>query len=84
METVQIDGQTYPKKNGVISILMLGIDWDGTEQKDATGARSDMLMLCTIDTETNDISLPVHSARHADCLVHKVDQKQVRWKKKNM
>ena len=74
VETVQIDGQTYQKKNGVISILMLGIDWDGTEQKDATGARSDMLMLCTIDTETNDISF-LSIPRDTRTVVHKVDQK---------
>ncbi len=74
VETVEIDGKTYQKKNGTISLLMLGIDWDGTDVKDATGARSDMIMLCTIDTETNNISF-LSIPRDTRTIVHKVDQK---------
>lgn len=72
IESVTIDGKTYNKKQGVVSILLLGIDWDGTAVKDATGARSDMIMLCTIDTETNEISL-LSIPRDTRTVVHKVD-----------
>ncbi len=71
-EVIEIDGTAYRKKTGVMSILMLGIDWDGTQEKNATGARSDMIMLCTIDTQSGDIfflSIP----RDTRTAVHKVD-----------
>lgn len=74
VETVTIDGKTYQKNPNVVSILMLGIDWDGTEVKDATGARSDMIMLCTIDMENNGISF-LSIPRDTRTIVHKVDQK---------
>lgn len=74
VETVTIDGKTYQKNPNVVSILMLGIDWDGTQVKDATGARSDMIMLCTVDMENNEISF-LSIPRDTRTIVHKVDQK---------
>ena len=73
-ETVQIDGKTYVKDPNTISILMLGVDWDGTEVKDATGKRSDMIMLCTIDTDTNKISFDSFP-RDTRTTIHAVDKK---------
>ncbi len=72
--TVDIDGTTYAKKPGVISILMLGIDWDGTEIKDATGKRSDMIMLCTMDVQSNQITF-TSIPRDTRTVVHAVDKK---------
>ena len=48
-EAVQIDGKPYVKKPNMVTILMIGIDWDGSKEKDETGKRGDMAMLCTID-----------------------------------
>ncbi|MEA5004661.1 MAG: LCP family protein [Christensenella sp.] len=73
VETVTIDGKKYQKNQNVVSILMLGIDWDGTAVKDATGARSDMIMLCTIDTENNTIAF-LSIPRDTRTVVHKVNQ----------
>lgn len=44
-----IDGKSYQKNPDMITILMIGLDWDGTAYKDSTGKRGDMNMLCTMD-----------------------------------
>ena len=71
-EKVTVDGKTYWKNPNVISILMLGVDWDGTTVKDETGARSDMIMLCTVDMENSNISF-LSIPRDTRTTVHKVD-----------
>jgi len=73
-ETIRIDGQTYQKNANTISILMLGVDWDGTEVKDATGARTDMLMLCTMDVQNNQITF-TSIPRDTRTKVHYADSK---------
>ena len=73
-ETIQIDGKTYQKNANTISILMLGVDWDGTEVKDATGARTDMLMLCTLDVQNNQITF-TSIPRETRTKVHYADKK---------
>ena len=73
-ETIQIDGKTYQKNANTISILMLGVDWDGTEVKDATGARTDMLMLCTLDVQNNQITF-TSIPRDTRTKVHYADKK---------
>ena len=73
-ETIRIDGRTYQKNPNTISILMMGIDWDGTEVKDATGARTDMLMLCTLDVQNNKITF-TSIPRDTRTKVHYADKK---------
>ncbi|MEG2360930.1 MAG: LCP family protein [Christensenella sp.] len=73
-EMIDINGQTYGKNPDTISILMLGIDWDGSEEKDKTGARSDMVMLCTIDVQNSNISF-LSIPRDTRTKVHYCDKK---------
>lgn len=73
-EKITVDGKTYAKDPNTISILMLGVDWDGTEIKDATGKRSDMIMLCTVDMDTNKISFDSFP-RDTRATIHDVDRK---------
>lgn len=74
-EMVTIDGKTYGKDPNTISILMLGVDWDGSDEvKDATGKRSDMIMLCTVDLDANKISFDSFP-RDTRTTVHAVDKK---------
>lgn len=54
---VTIDGVTYRQKENVTNILLLGIDSDSDRVKQKMGWRSDMIMLCTIDNDTNAITL---------------------------
>ncbi|MEA4854027.1 MAG: LCP family protein [Christensenella sp.] len=72
-EKITVDGTTYWKNPNTISILMLGIDWDGSEVKDKTGARSDMIMLCTVDMQNNKISF-LSIPRDTRTKVHAVDK----------
>jgi len=55
-QAVTINGQKYYPKQNVVNILLLGIDAD-TTQKGRSGWRSDMIMLCTVDFDTNNVSL---------------------------
>ncbi|BDF57446.1 hypothetical protein CE91St36_02630 [Christensenellaceae bacterium] len=73
-EFVAVDGKRYGKNPNVVSILMLGVDWDGSEERADDGKRSDMVVLCTINMESNAIDF--HSIpRDTRTAVHAVDQK---------
>lgn len=49
IETIEVNHKTYAKNPDMVTILMIGLDWDGTAYKDSTGKRGDMNMLCTLD-----------------------------------
>ncbi len=51
--TVSFNGQNYAPKENVVNILLLGVDKDSTRQD---VGRSDMIMLCTINFDTNQIT----------------------------
>ncbi|MEA5004662.1 MAG: LCP family protein [Christensenella sp.] len=73
-EFVRIDGKRYGKNPNVVSILMMGVDWDGSQERADTGKRSDMVILCTVDLENNTIDF--HSIpRDTRTTVHAVDKK---------
>ena len=81
VETVTIDGKTYQKKQNVVTVLMLGIDSDGSAAKNAQGERSDMMMLCTVDMDANTIEL-TSRPRDTRTTVHDVDTKTGKIKDK--
>lgn len=73
-EFVTVDGKRYGKNPNVVTILMLGVDWDGSAERADDGKRSDMIILCTIDMEKNTIDF--HSVpRDTRTTVHAVDKK---------
>ncbi len=80
-EFVKIDKKRYGKNPNVVSILMLGVDWDGSAERADTGKRSDMIVLCTIDMQNNTIDF--HSIpRDTRTTVHDVDKKTGKIKDK--
>lgn len=54
---ITINGVNYRQKESVTNILLLGIDSDAERVKMKMGWRSDMIMLCSIDSETGEITL---------------------------
>lgn len=53
LNKITINGQNYEAKENVTNILLLGVDKDSTRQDIG---RSDMIMLCTINFDTNQIT----------------------------
>ncbi|MEA4854026.1 MAG: LCP family protein [Christensenella sp.] len=75
VKTVSIDGKEYTANQNIISILMLGIDADGSEAKNAQGERSDMMLLCTINLEPGSEGITFTSLpRDTQAVVHDVDE----------
>lgn len=54
--TVMLDGKEYRQKENITNILLMGIDSDAERVKNSQGWRSDMLMLVTIDSDTDHIT----------------------------
>ncbi len=67
--TVEFDGQKYQPKEGMTNVLLMGVDADTTRQD---VGRSDMLMLCSIDTKNNKISF-ISVPRDTRTLVYHLD-----------
>lgn len=56
-ETITCNGTEYRRKQDMITVLLMGIDWDGSKERADTGKRSDMTMLCTVDLQAGTVSL---------------------------
>ncbi|WP_302760158.1 M56 family metallopeptidase [Christensenella hongkongensis] len=71
-QQVGVDGKIYTPKADTLSVLLLGVDSDGSEAKQAQGERSDMMLLLTADMAANTISL-TSLPRDTRTNVHEVD-----------
>lgn len=70
---VEVNGEQYIQKENITNILLMGIDSDAQRVKNSQGWRSDMLMLVTIDGNTDHItctSIP----RDTRANVYKLDE----------
>lgn len=56
MGMVSFNGKNYEPKTNVTNILLLGVDSDAERVKTDAGWRSDMIMLVSIDNDTNQIT----------------------------
>ena len=75
VKTVTIDGKEYIVNPNIITVLMLGIDSDGSAAKTAQGERSDMMLLCTVNLEEGQESITLTSLpRDTRTTVHDVDE----------
>jgi len=75
VKTVTIEGKEYTVNPNVITVLMLGIDSDGSAAKTAQGERSDMMLLCTVNLEEGQESITLTSLpRDTRTTVHNVDK----------
>ncbi|MGI6152901.1 MAG: LCP family protein [Christensenellaceae bacterium] len=70
---IDINGKRYAPKENVVNILLLGIDSDAEREKANMGWRSDMIMLCTIDFDTDQISF-TSIPRDSRAMVSHVDK----------
>jgi len=74
VQSVTIGGKQYNAKQNIITVLMLGIDSDGSSEKAAQGERSDMMLLCTVNLEEGQEGITFTSLpRDTRTTVHKVD-----------
>ncbi len=74
MEKITVNGAVYQKNPNVVTVLMLGVDSDGSAAKNSQGERSDMMMLCTVNLDDNTIDL-TSLPRDTRTTVHDVDTK---------
>ncbi len=76
--TISFDGKNYAKNENVINVLLLGIDSDAEREKQQMGWRSDMIMLASVNPDTNKISF-VSIPRDTRSNVYHVDAEGKRY-----
>ncbi len=54
---IEYNGKKYEKNENIVNLLFLGIDTDTERKVKMMGYRSDMLMVCAVDTKTNKATL---------------------------
>ena len=55
--TISYNGKTYQKNKNIVNIVFLGIDSDKERVQQQMGWRSDMMMVCAVDTQAKKASL---------------------------
>ena len=55
--TIEYNGSTYAKNDSVVNLLFLGIDSNSDRKKRMMGYRSDMVMVCAVDTSSKKATL---------------------------
>lgn len=72
---ITVNGEKYVYNDKIVNILLLGIDSDTTQRSQGrTGWRSDMIMLCSVNFETSDITM-LSIPRDTRTKVYHVDEK---------
>jgi len=56
-EVITYNGKTYKKNEAMVNIVFLGIDSDDEREAQQMGYRSDMMMVCAVDTESKTATL---------------------------
>lgn len=69
---IQYNGETYVKNENIITLLFLGIDTNKDRKINMMGYRSDMVMVCAIDTTKKTATL-ISIPRDTRTTVHKVN-----------
>lgn len=60
-QTITYDGKTYVKNENIVNMLFLGIDTNASRERRQMGYRSDVVLVCAVDTKSGAatlISLP--------------------------
>lgn len=73
-KTVTYNGKTYQKNEGVVNLLFLGIDSNAERRHQNEGYRSDMVMVCAVDTVQKSATL-LSIPRDTYTTVYKVNGK---------
>ena len=56
-EVITYNGKTYKKNDAIVNLLFLGIDSDDEREAQRMGYRSDMIMVCAVDTASKTATL---------------------------
>lgn len=56
-EVITYNGKTYKKNDAIVNLLFLGIDSDDEREAQQMGYRSDMIMVCAVDTASKTATL---------------------------
>lgn len=57
LETIQYNGKTYARNPNIVNLLFLGIDYTVDRSSLDLGTRSDMVLVCALDTVTKKVTL---------------------------
>lgn len=71
-KTISYNGKTYMRNEGVVNLLFLGIDSDAVRRKNNKGYRSDMVMVCAVDTVEETATL-ISIPRDTYTTMYKID-----------
>ena len=71
-KTVEYNGRLYEKNEAIVNLLFLGIDSNAERKQQNMGYRSDMMMVCAVDTETKTATL-ISIPRDTKTSMYKVD-----------
>ncbi len=56
-DTITYNGKTYKKNDAIVNLLFLGIDSNDEREAQQMGYRSDMMMVCAVDTASKTATL---------------------------
>lgn len=71
-KTVVYNGKTYQKNDDIVNLLLLGIDSNSERRQQNMGYRSDMVMVCAVNTQTKEVTL-ISIPRDTYTTVYKMD-----------
>lgn len=70
--SIEYNGKKYEKNENIVNLLFLGIDTNTERKINMMGYRSDMVMVCAIDTVTNEVTL-ISIPRDTYTTVYEID-----------
>lgn len=70
---IEYNGKQYLKNEDVVNLLFLGIDTNAARKKKMQGYRSDMVMVCAVDTKEKKATL-ISIPRDTYTTVYKIDK----------
>jgi len=73
VKTISYNGKTYIKNEGIVNLLFLGIDSNAERREKNKGYRSDMVMVCAVDTVAQTATL-LSIPRDTYTTMYKVDR----------
>lgn len=73
-DTVVYNGKTYEKNKNIVNLLFLGIDTNKERRVNMAGYRSDMVLVCAVDTVAKKATL-ISIPRDTYTTVYKIDKK---------
>lgn len=71
-ETLEYNGKTYIRNGDIVNILFLGIDYTEARAELHLGYRSDVMLVCAVDTATKKVSL-ISLPRDTYTSLYKID-----------